>query len=133
MGAAILTIKTTDVVGNKRMHTGTGTLSASYAANGDTFTALALGLMTVDHLSIEGSGAIMFEPDVANLKIKAIFPTGGATTAPTTQANPIVTTGASSATAVDAVTPNITPGKGKEVAATANLTAVTFRWSAIGS
>lgn len=65
--------------------------------------------------------------NVATKKLIVLYPTGGATAAPAALADPISTTGASTASAVDATTPNITPGRGKEVLNATNLTTCTWR------
>lgn len=69
---------------------------------------------------------------VVSAKIVPYYPTGGATTAPTTIADPLSTTGASTASAVNATTPAITPGLGKALPTAADCSAVTVRLKAVG-
>ena len=72
MGAAVITLATTDVMGNKRVHIGTATLSSSYATGGDTWTENDFGMLAVDQLQLETAGGTIFEPDLTNKKIKAL-------------------------------------------------------------
>lgn len=129
MGTATFAVTKVGVAGNMRIVIGTITMSASYAANGDTLSNSALGFSEVFFGTIEGqANRIILQYDRANAKVLAFYPTGGATTAPSTAAgaiDPITTTGASTASAVDATTPALTPGRMKQVAATADLSTIT--------
>lgn len=83
----------------------------------------------------KAAGALLFHFDhgatagvLANSVIlRAFQPTGGGGTNPTTLAAPVVSSGASTASAVDATTPTIVPGIGKEVADTGDLSAYIIR------
>lgn len=132
MGAAVVTIQGYSVTGNKRMHWGTLHLSTSYATGGDTWTPNNFGMSTVEQLDINSPGTLIMLPDTVNLKIKAYYPTGGGGPNPTTPAAPKVSSGGSTASAVDATDPTITPGVGIEVAATADLSGTVVSFQAIG-
>lgn len=71
-----------------------------------------------------GSAAGVLKTSVA---MRVWQPSGGGGTNPTTIQDPKVSSGASTASAVDATTPTIVPGRGKECANTANLSAFIFR------
>lgn len=133
MGNVVVTsIGFLGVMGNKRMHVGILHLSTTYAAGGDSYTPSMFGMSSLEALIVPG-GSLVFQDDHANSKIKAFYPTGGATAAPAAIANPIVTTGGATASAVDAVTPNITPGQGKEAAVNTDLSGVSIAFIALGS
>lgn len=104
MGATAMTILRTDVTGNTRYHSGTGTLSASYAAGGDTFTARNLGLTSVDQMQVTQADGFTLEVDVVNSTILAYE---------------------------DKVTAAATPLL--EQAAASDMSAVAFRWQAWGA
>lgn len=110
---------------------------SSYASSGESLTAADLGFPTshsIVHLNAHPTGGLIFEYDYSAKKLKAFYPTGGATTPGAGSIlTPIVTTGASTASAVDATTPNITPGKGKEVANTTDLSTITVRVFAVAA
>lgn len=119
--------------GNRRRAFGTFTFSNSYTTGGESLTPAMVGLGIIDSLDInQGIGGLIFRWDKANQKVLAFYPTGGATASPGAIADPKVTSGASSATAVNATTPDITPGRAKEVAAATNLSAITFDFEACG-
>lgn len=125
-------------------------LDNSYPANGYVINASDVGLkLLYEGVEVGGnaaSGGLLFTLDATSglgtatidgvpntaLKLRAFFPTGGATAAPSSLAAPKVTSGASSATAVNATTPDITPGVAKEVATGADLSTVTIRVRFVG-
>lgn len=113
------------------------TFSSSYSAGGESVTAGNLGFPSgfkVVAVVAHPVAGLVFEYDYTNQKLKAFYPTGGATTAPSSAtAAPAVTSGASTASAVNATTPALTPGIGKEVAATANLSTITVRIAAFAA
>ena len=131
--ALTITIDREERMGKRYYRSGTIAFDSSYPTGGESLTPSDLGLRTIDILLAAPAGGLMFEYDNANQKLKAIYPTGGGGTNPTTLADPIVSTGAASATAVDATTPTIRPGRSKEVADTANLSTITgVRFVALG-
>jgi hypothetical protein len=104
------------------------TLSNSYATGGDAATPGLFGLNEILYADVKGlPSRILLEYDITNQKVIAYNPTGGAATAPTTPADPLSASGATTASAVDATRPNITPGRGKEMASGGDLSAVTGR------
>lgn len=118
--------------GSEKVRRGTIALG-TYAANGVAVTPSTFALKKIGSLRLQGTGGLIPEWDATNAKIKVYYPTGGATTAPTTAtAVPIVTSGASTASAVSGTTPAITPGVGKEVGDTADLSSIAFRFEARG-
>lgn len=135
MGATTITLTQQFPVGGFRLAAGTCTLSSSYAANGDTCTPAQFGLTSISLILFDYHAAgLLFSYDYSAGKLKAFYPTGGATTAPSTAtAVPQVTTGVATASAVNATTPALTPGVGKEVAATADLSGVTIHVVAFGT
>lgn len=108
---------------------GNGTLT--YPALGVPMPAAsAFGMKArLDYLTIfdeDNASGVMWKYDRVNKKLRAYFPTGGATASPASgTANPKVTTGAASATAVNATTPDITPGVAKEMASASTAPAAT--------
>lgn len=134
MGVVTATNIKHSVFGDRRYVTADVTFSTSYAAGGDTGLLALLGLKTTDWLKAENKSGLQFEWDEANGLLLAIFPSGGDTTSPTALDDPIVTAGSDTASAVEGTTPLITPGVGKEVAATADLSALVgaVRVAAVG-
>lgn len=101
-------------------------LDNAYPTGGYSLTPADFGLNDVIHVAIEHMvSGLVFRYDYANRKLMAFYPTGGATASPATPAAPQVTSGASSATAVNATTPALTPGQGKELPNNADLSGVT--------
>ena len=89
------------------------------------------------------TGGVVISSNAAAARLKADFnaatgklivsyPTGGATASPAALADPISTSGAATASAVDATTPNITPGRGKEVSNSTDLSSCTWRILLLG-
>jgi len=116
------------------------TLDSSYPASaGYVINAQDVGLKYIRGAQVVGgnqaSGTLLYAFDNGTtagvLKTSTILrcyqPTGGGGTNPTTLAAPIVSSGVATASAVDATTPTIVPGIGKEVANTASLTAYIVR------
>ena len=141
MGAATITITNQIPVGGLRMLTGTITMSSSYAANGDTCAAAGFGVLTLNVIVHDYvRSGLAFSYDYTNGKMKAFYPTGGSVTSPTT----VTAVPASTSTATDGATPvtssaatvpvttTITPGVGKEVGATADLSTITLSFVAFG-
>lgn len=101
---------------------------ASYPSGGETIANTDVGLsgpidMILFGPAVKTTGSYVLLPsfDPTTNKVRFFYPTGGATTAPSTVAAPLTTTGASTASAVNATTPAITPGGGKEVPTGADL------------
>lgn len=130
-----------DVMGKTRVKFYDVTLETSYVGGGTTITPANVGLRTIFGARIIGGNttakSLQYYLDTTttpgSVKLLCLFPTGGATTSPTALADPKSTTGASTASAVNATTPDITPGQGKEVAATADLHAGVVRIEFIGN
>ena len=134
MGTATFVEKKYSVFGNMRIRVGDVTLSASYAAGGDTLSASSLGFNEIIWAAPEGLAATRLDTayDRANGKILAYFPTGGTSTAPTAIASdPILTAGGTAVTASLATGP-FSPGRAKEPAATADLSTLVVRYIFIG-
>lgn len=133
--AAAVVIDSADgryVQGSRAVRKGTITLN-TYATNGVAVTAALFELPgTIAELDIGPSGGLIFEWDKTNSKIKAFYPTGGATASPAALAAPQVTTGASTASAVNATTPALTPGVAKEVLNATDLSSITTRFRVEG-
>lgn len=109
------------------------TFDTSYDATGEPLSAAELGFaMRIDFCLAAPAGGLIFEYDHSTGRLRAFYPTGGVTASPGTLSDPRVTSGASTASAVNATTPDITPGRGKEVATGSNLSSITCRVFAIG-
>ena len=125
-----------DVWGKHRRVVYDVTLDSSYPAGGEAITAAEVGLRVIEGARFIGFNAaaslMLLAWDPTNGKVIVNYPTGGATAAPAALADPISTTGASTASAVDATQPNITPGRGKEVLATTDLSTLVTRMEFIG-
>lgn len=125
------------VVGNLRYWSGTILFDNSYPTNGEAITAANFGFASVIYvLDLGINGGVLFEFDKTNSKIKAYFPTGGATASPTTLIAPVGAlpagvTPVTSTTATGAVA--TTPGIGKEVGNTTDLSTVTVQVFALGN
>lgn len=119
---------TFDIWGKTTVVQATFLFDASYPSGGETLNASDFMMKVIKGVEIVGknaaAGRMMFSYDTANKKLMCFYPTGGATAAPGALADPISTTGAATASAVDATQPNITPGRGKEVLATTDLSSL---------
>lgn len=128
--SATITIDTSDgryVQGSRFVRKGTINLGSSYNTGGMAVTAANFEFPgTIAELDLGPTGGLIFEWDKTNGKVKAYYPTGGATASPAATGDPKVSTGASTASAVNATSPALTPGLGKEVAASTDLSASTF-------
>lgn len=69
--ALTVTIKSTDVFGNKRVHIVEIGFDDSYPTGGEPLTARSLGMSAVDFALFEPSAGYTFEYDHTNEKIKA--------------------------------------------------------------
>lgn len=119
------------------MMTGTVTLSASYAAGGDTgmdpLGVTATNAAKYLEMDVEPVGGYVFEFDKTNLTLKCMCPTGK--TAPTAIGDPLtsIPSGATAVTST-AAQPTLTEtgGRGVEMGATANLSTLVTRYRALG-
>tara|TARA_B100000949_G_scaffold81226_1_gene72617 strand:- start:11043 stop:11459 length:417 start_codon:yes stop_codon:yes gene_type:complete len=125
-----------DVWGRHRVWVGDVKFDSSYPAGGEAVAAGDFTMGSLMGVQVLGgnaaAAAYMMHFDSANSKLMLTYPTGGATTAPAAVADPIVTTGSATASVVDATTPNITPGRGKELRAATDASTITFRILAVG-
>jgi len=137
MAATLTQVKSgEDVWGKHYVKVFDATLDTSYPnSTGYVINAQDVGLRVITGVKVLGgnkvAGALIAWPDllgtlaggaeVTSVALRMFMPTGGAGANPTSLAAPGVTTGASTASAVDATTPTITPGIGKEVANTTDL------------
>lgn len=126
MGACTVAIKKRNTTGASRVRVVDVTLSASYAAGGDTLTAAQLELMTVDLLIAAPNSGLTFEYDHANQKLKAFYPTGSTVAAGTTIGDPIIKAGAVAVTGTGATGP-FQAGRAREIDAVTNASTVTCR------
>lgn len=108
--------------------------STGYVVNAqDVGLRLIKGATVVGGNQASGGMVLAFDNGSAagvlktSVNLRVWQPSGGGGTNPTTIADPIVSSGAATASAVDATTPTIRPGRGKECANTANLSAFIFR------
>lgn len=104
----------------------------SYTTNGIVLNAATLypqsGCRLIKHVIIQSvSGNLLAFWDVTNGKIKLSYPTGGAHAPAAVTTAPKVTSGASTASAVDATDPTITGGPGLEVASTTDVSSIVLR------
>jgi hypothetical protein len=111
------------------------TLDNSYTTGGYALTAAQVGLNEIfsvlPAVAVASGNFLQTAWNPATGKLQIFYPTGG-TTAPAAVAQPIVKSGGSTASAVDATTPHITPGAGIEVANATDLSAFTVRMVAFG-
>jgi hypothetical protein len=68
MGLTV-TMKTSDIFGNKRVITATLAFDASYPTGGEPLAAVDLGLSAIDFLFAECSNGYLFDYDHANAKM----------------------------------------------------------------
>lgn len=123
--ALTISITNYELTGKSKRVTGTIDFDSSYPTGGESLTPAQLRMSVVKSFATETTGGLIFKYDKANKKILAYQPTGGGGTNPTTLQAPKVSSGASSASAVDATTPTIVPGIAKECANTADLSGIT--------
>jgi hypothetical protein len=137
-----VTVNEQQIVSKKRRNRvtitfGNGTLT--YPSGGvpmPSFSAFGM-VRNLDFLTVfdeDDASGIMWKYDRTNNKLRAYFPTGGATASPASgTAVPQVTSGASTASAVNATTPALTPGVAKELASASTAPAAhTFQAEAVG-
>lgn len=125
--ALTVTINKRERLGRMRYRTGTIAFDSSYPTGGEPLSAADLELGSVDLCNFSPGSGLLFEYDYTNSKVKAIYPTGGAT-APATRTAPVATaaSGATAVTSSAATVPvALTAGIGLEVGNTTDLSAVT--------
>lgn len=148
MAATITQVKSgEDVWGKHYVKVFDVTLDTSYPnSTGYVIKAQDVGLRVITGVKVIGgnkaAGALLAWPDLlgtdagggeyTSVALRAFQPTGGGGTNPTTLQAPKVSSGASTASAVDATTPTIVPGIGKEVANTTDLSAYVYRLMFVG-
>lgn len=128
--AFTVTVKKRGTCGDLRYVAADCQFDNSYGTGGESLTASDLGYPggTIQLLLNGEPGGLLIDYDYTNSKLLVRYPTGGATAAPTSvSAVPAVTSGASTASAVNATTPALTPGVGKEVGNTTDLSTITVR------
>lgn len=128
-----ITNKDESVMSNKKWVRADIQFDTSYPANGESLTPAELSMGSFDLVLIAPSGGLLFEFDHVNNKVKAWFPTGGAAATSLADPSVAVPTGATAVTST-AAQPDLTEtsGRGKEVGATADLSAITTRVMAFG-
>lgn len=134
MALSIKRVGNPTVFGDKRVLLADVTFDNSYAAGGEAYTPQDFGMnLAVELLVPAPAGGLVFEPDHANNKLKAMYPTGGAAPAALGDPSVVVPAGATGVTSA-AAQPNLTEtaGVGKEVAAATDLSSITCRVLAVG-
>lgn len=103
---------------------------ASYPAGGYAPDPVLFGMSKVQGAYVIGgnaaAGTVILHWDTVNSKLMIVYPTGGATASPAALAAPALTAGG----AVD--NNAITPGQGKQIAASTDVTSLTWRVVFIG-
>jgi hypothetical protein len=122
-------------VGSKRAVNGKITFDSSYPTGGESLTPANIGLGVIDNIDFsQGVGGLVFRYDYANKKVMAFYPTGGSA-APAALADPVtsVPSGATTVTST-AAQPDLTEtaGRGKEVAASTDLSSIAVEFRATG-
>jgi hypothetical protein len=125
-----------DVWGKTRTELFDVTLDTSYPTGGTTITPANVGMRTIHSAECVGGNAaskvLMYAFDTTttpgSAKLLCLFPSGGGAAAPTTVVDPALTGGAVAVTSAAANgAADLTPGQGKEVGNTANLSALVVR------
>lgn len=137
--ALTITVNQRELMGRLKYRAGTIDFDSSYPAGGEALSAADLELGEVHLALFSPSAGLIYEYDHANAKIKATYPTGGAS-APATLTDPAaavtVPAGATAVTSTAAqpdLTEALTAGRGREVGATTDLSTVTgVRFIAFG-
>jgi hypothetical protein len=147
---AITITRVPDAVGVPLAHLRTSivdvTLDTSYVAGGYAINARDVGLGTLlGGLILGGNaagGRVLPWLDHANaageektsVKLMLYFPSGGGAASPTSLTDPAITSGAVAVTSAAANgAADLTPGQGKEVGATANVSSLRYRILFFGS
>lgn len=130
--ALTVSIKKNEIFGARRVVFADVTFDSSYPVGGELGLEALLHMGGFDFLLAQPNSGLMFEYDHTNKKLKALYPTGGATAAPTTLADPKAVASVAGADTITADPVPITPGQAKEVGDTADLSSVVTRVMAIG-
>lgn len=69
-----ITIKSHDVIGNKRQTIAVVAFGSSYPVGGESLTARNLGLSVIDVLTADPKSGYLFEYDYVNSKLKVFHP-----------------------------------------------------------
>lgn len=126
--ALSIAIRKQSVFGDMRVVFADVTFDASYVTGGLSLVPKDLGIsdaLSVRFADVASNSGLLFEYDHTNQKLKAMYPTGGAT-APAALAAPTAAAGATAVTSSAATAP-LVAGQGREVANATNLSAVTCR------
>lgn len=108
-------------------------LDTSYPTGGYSILGKDIGglleIIGVDFLGGNpGSGVLIYQWDNTNNKLMVFYPSGGGAASPAALADPAITAGAVAVTSTAANgSADLTPGRGKEVANTTNLSTLTIR------
>lgn len=122
------------VVGDLRYWAGSILLDNSYPTGGYAITATNFLFGSTTYLlNVGESQGIVPEWDRTNSKIKMMYPTGGTAASPAAIAAGFGTiAGGASAQSTSSLTIALTPGQGKEVANTTDLSTITLQAFALG-
>ena len=131
--ALTVSIKRNELFGARRVVFADVTFDSSYPAGGEAGLEALLHMGGFDLLLAQSNKGLMFEYDHGNKKLLAFYPTGGATAAPATLADPKAVANVAGADTITADPVPLTPGQAKEVGDTADLSTVTTRVMAIGA
>lgn len=113
------------------------TFDTNYQAGGMAVVPHDCGLLQVYGMQEIGgnsaAGALLFSYNTTNNTIQAFYPTGGGAASPASLSDPAITAGATAVTSAAANgSADLTPGRGKEVAAATDLSSVTIRCAFFG-
>lgn len=129
--ALTASLKQRSVFGDKQVRFVDVTFDSSYPTGGETLAASLVDLNKIEFVLAAPAAGLVFEYDHANDKLKAIFPSGGVDAAPTSLSAPTITGTGTAVTGATAAG-EFTPGIGKEVGNTADLSSVTTRVLVVG-
>ena len=127
---------TFDVWGKHTHVTVDFTFDASYPAGGEALAARDFMMTTIKEVMVVGgnaaAGRLLFHYDTTNKKLMCLYPTGGVTASPAALADPFAVASAVGADTITIDPIAITPGRGKEVVDTTDLSTITVRLQVIG-
>lgn len=144
MAVTVALITTPAPSGNLREVVADVTMDSSYASAGEPITPSAFGLSAIHYVAassaVDGSGNfLLFGWDATNSKLRAFYPSGGGAASPAAVAQPVSSvvpdTGSTTMTgsvAKPVLTATKTPGAGKEVLATTDLSGFVVRVRVVG-
>lgn len=107
-------------------------MGTGYPTGGEPLSPKSFGVVSIFGLNVVGgnaaSAALLYGFDSVNIKLLAIYPSGGGAASPAALSDPAITTGATAVTSAAANgSGDLTPGRGKEVANNTDLTTITIR------